>query len=682
MPHQIEGATQRFALLQNHGLQPRETVSGGKLTLYRGCESEFQGTLFVDTPSAETLVTDFTNVDSIELVVRRYGPKGAILFVKELTSTEIDLSVTFVDWENEIKEHFTIPITEVDTTVDVPDSGKLPLFFVITLLSTTDERFVVGFGSGDLFDVGFINSLPVTDLVTGRTPIVGGKLLSDLDLNGFDIVDSGASAVYLEEGKIVLTANQLTINGAYLVQKADADGYRFGYLYIKDTAGNPRDVRPFLNDQTQTGFTVQLNAGATAGAILYWRTEPKLPTLPSPAPAPRFAPLPAPGTPVLYQIWDKGGHFNDVRAHRGVVDGVVDDSDALAETIAAAQAGTRMVFVSGRLRITRPFTVTGVPVAFVGIGNGYGGNAGPGVGPSTAAEIFYDGAATAFMFNMLELNYGGWGFHNIKLDGRTNAADVLQLNGCTGGLCTNLNIAGSGSGSGMKWAGTVNTPFDWTTFINLDISMAGNGKACLWMHNGSVNRIYGLRIYHEGNRVGIWEGGVDNNKLDSVFIFRDGAGTGAGVLRDTTELSGFPTNNHWFNLETGTGGHVTLAGGAQPVVPDTIWGYAHDNGEPEPVVNGYPLLVEGNERAMIFTRSTPLVVPGPSQGISVTFTGVGAHDKLSVTSFVEVDTAGVFYTIIYSGTPGVVLIVARNETGGSVTIPPGGYLITAKRFYL
>lgn len=289
----LPSTLRRLTLNQSARSPVLEDLSGEKLTLWQGLAARIEVALFSDTPSADTLV-DISNIDSVDLIVRKQNANGAILFTQEVTSlTETSYAV----WLAEEGQHLAFELTEIDTTQIVPASGRLQIYFVVTATTTDNVPYIAGFGYGEIVDAGYVENPVSLDYVTGRTPIVGGKLLTDLDLNGRRIIDSSGSA-YTEEGSVVLTADQLEVEVEYEFEKLSADGYRFDYLYIKNENGIPSDVRPVLNAQTTLGFTVQLSAFAVAGTILYWKIVPKI-TVPTPVPSPRYAILPT-GFPTVW----------------------------------------------------------------------------------------------------------------------------------------------------------------------------------------------------------------------------------------------------------------------------------------------------------------------------------------------------------------------------------------------
>lgn len=283
----VTQTTRRLELNQSSRLPAVEQLSQNKLVLWQGLSAEIECALFNDTPKADSLITDISNIDTANLVVRKIGPKGDILFTEEVTVVQ---ETNYADWLNEVGRHFVFAVSDLDTTQIVPASGRLPIYFVVTVTTTAGVPYIAGFGYGEIVDVGYIENPVSTDYIDGRTPIVGGKLLTDFDLNGHRLIDS-ASGGLPEDGEVVLTADQLTVSVNFVLQKSGADVYRFDYLYIKDTTGVPRDVRPFLNSQSTTGFVVQLTAGATVGSILYWKVIPKV-NAPVVLPVPRYTLIP------------------------------------------------------------------------------------------------------------------------------------------------------------------------------------------------------------------------------------------------------------------------------------------------------------------------------------------------------------------------------------------------------
>jgi hypothetical protein len=279
----LEATTRRLELNQSSRVGTKELLSGEKLTLWQGLAARLECALFNDTPEASSFISDLTNIESVNFIARKIGPNGVILFTKELLPDDINPFLTYAQWVANTSSHFVFELTEVDTTQIVSDSGRLPIYFVVTVTTDSAESYVAGFGSGEILNVGYIENPVASDYIPGRTPIVGGKLLSDLDLNGFKILDSGASGQ--EEGFVELTAGQLEGDVTFTTEKADATKLRFDRNYIIDPTVPIDFIAVPISAITTTGFHYNLTAPAPVGAMFFWKVSPEdTPAISPPAP--------------------------------------------------------------------------------------------------------------------------------------------------------------------------------------------------------------------------------------------------------------------------------------------------------------------------------------------------------------------------------------------------------------
>lgn len=356
----LQALTQRFALNQSSRVGLLEDLAQSKLVLWQGLPARLECALFVDTPSATTFVTDITNIDSVNLVVRKGGPNGNILFVEE--QQNLTLNATYNAWIARTAAHFTFDISNIDTTQIVPGSGRLPIYFVITVTTTDAVPYIAGFGFGEIVDVGFIENPVTEDYVAGRTPIVGGKLLTNLDLNGFQIINS-ASPGLDQSGYVALVANAVTGTVTFQFPVTVPGNMRFEYLYVKDTT-QPRQETYFVVIDTvitTTNFTYYLdNSPSNGNCILYWRLVSKILSAPLDAPAPRYV-LPdhfnytAPGTgAVLRTLTDLLSEIVDVKDFGVTGDSVTNDTTNINKAIAVANSlGQVIHFPDGIYSITK-----------------------------------------------------------------------------------------------------------------------------------------------------------------------------------------------------------------------------------------------------------------------------------------------------------------------------------------
>lgn len=261
------GTTQRLELNQSSRVPLLEQLSMEKLVFWQGLSSRIECALFNDTPTAGTFV-DISNVASVNIVVRKNGPNGGILFTQETTTLN---SIPYASWVAGAAQ-FTFNISELDTTQIVPQSGKLPIYYVITAVTTAAVPYIAGFGYGEIVDVGFVENPSSVDYVTGRTPIIGGRLLTNLDANGYGILNLPLSGVgYIETGSVALAIGQLEVDVSFLHEKAAATYVFQPSPYVKDTSVAPQDIRAVVNAQTTTGFVIKLSAApTTTNCTLVW----------------------------------------------------------------------------------------------------------------------------------------------------------------------------------------------------------------------------------------------------------------------------------------------------------------------------------------------------------------------------------------------------------------------------
>jgi hypothetical protein len=307
--------------------------------------------------------------------------------------------------------------------------------------------------------------------------------------------------------------------------------------------------------------------------------------------------------------------FVNVKDYGATGDGVTDDAAAIQsalDDIQAAGAGT-LYFPTGVYASTATFNID-FPVTIVGQGDGYDAwTTFPTTVGSTLKYIGPTGSDEEF-FVFTEVNFGGVGMKNIRLEAGTLANKALVLNSVVGGLWENITIDYFAN-VGIYLKADTGT-CSWNTFTNIAINCFGN-KACIWLSgtpngaNACHNSFNNLRLAYGDTGIGhgIYLGNCDNNTFVMTFIFDSGTPSGYGVYVDPTESNLFPINNHFFHLQASTKGWF------QPSTtqnsPASIFGYAQDNGQPPPITNGTFLNVIYSDRGNIVGSS------GFSLGLSV-----------------------------------------------------------------
>lgn len=348
---------ERLALNQSSREPTLEWLSEEKLIFWQGLSATVECALFSDTPEAASLV-DISNLQSANIIVRKNGPTGPILFAQEVTSFN---QINYSNWVDGTARHFAFAISELDTTQIVPTSGSLPIYFVVTAVTQAGVPYIAGFGYGEIVDVGFIENPASVDYVTGRTPIVGGKLLTDLDLNGYRLLDPSNAT---EAGEVNLTNGQLEGDVAFTFEKLDPTNLRFARKYIKDTATPPQVLEVVVGEITSTGFHFYVSAPATATCTLVWKVEPKDQLETIGTPAPRYGIMPLEGEPAKFKIWDKGGQFFNVAAYGAALD----DAAFVTTYNAAVAAGGGTIFWLGKLSSATGLVVMDSNIHLVGAG--------------------------------------------------------------------------------------------------------------------------------------------------------------------------------------------------------------------------------------------------------------------------------------------------------------------------
>lgn len=264
------GTTQRLELNQSSRSPLLEQLSGEKLVFWQGLSSRIECALFNDTPESSSFVSDVSNLDSVNLVVRKGGPTGDILFTQDV---DVFNAISYSSWTAETTAQFTFSISELDTTQIVPSSGHLPIYFVVTAVTTEAVPYIAGFGYGEIVDVGFIENPVSSDYITGRTNIVGGKLLTNLDANNYSITNLPLSGVgYIETGTATLVNGSFTCDVSFLHEKVAAS-YVFTELYVTDSSFTPQFIEIVTKpvEHLTTGFRVHLSeAPETSNCKLVW----------------------------------------------------------------------------------------------------------------------------------------------------------------------------------------------------------------------------------------------------------------------------------------------------------------------------------------------------------------------------------------------------------------------------
>lgn len=116
-----------------------------------------------------------------------------------------------------------------------------------------------------------------------------------------------------------------------------------------------------------------------------------------------------------------------------------------------------------------------------------------------------------------------------------------------------------------------------------------------------------------------------------------------GISVDPTEATGFPAGNNFFHLQAGSGGWRQPA--STTYGPATIYGYAQDNGQPDPVTHGTglciidPIRIQGVGAASFTTLTVGSSLRVDSNGLQIThgfgLLAAGANNNVTVTPSVN-----------------------------------------------
>lgn len=126
------------------------------LLFWRGGAAEVRCALFDGPPGPTTIITDFTGVVGIELIVRKHNALGTVLLDIILPNSLLNRTLTWVQWLQGTASGFVFSLPEQYTSVDVLPSGSLPIYFVVNVITTTSS-YLGSQGYGRIVDVGLID---------------------------------------------------------------------------------------------------------------------------------------------------------------------------------------------------------------------------------------------------------------------------------------------------------------------------------------------------------------------------------------------------------------------------------------------------------------------------------------------------------------------------------------------
>lgn len=201
MPTTVEGKTIRLACNQSSNDGVIDKWSGKSLMIWQGATAQLRCTLFDREPASDSLVTDFTNVVSATLYVRKFNARGTVLLAKTILVAAMDTDVTWNDYVTDADQHFTFNLSGSDTNQIVNDAGVLPIYFSIKVVTTTSS-YIAAFGYGKVIDVGIVDVAPPTP--TGFSPVYTdsyGLVQNSVPTNfPFGLLQVGGQSIIPPEG--------------------------------------------------------------------------------------------------------------------------------------------------------------------------------------------------------------------------------------------------------------------------------------------------------------------------------------------------------------------------------------------------------------------------------------------------------------------------------------------------
>lgn len=132
-----------------------DKLTGKRPILWRGGVAMVAGCIFNGTPGSGTLA-DISNVQTIELIVRKHNASGAVLLDILLPASELNPDCLYADWLAGTDQQFLFTITEQYTSWDVWDSGSLPIYLVVNVITDTTD-YIAGVAYGQITETGIVD---------------------------------------------------------------------------------------------------------------------------------------------------------------------------------------------------------------------------------------------------------------------------------------------------------------------------------------------------------------------------------------------------------------------------------------------------------------------------------------------------------------------------------------------
>jgi hypothetical protein len=289
---------------------------------------------------------------------------------------------------------------------------------------------------------------------------------------------------------------------------------------------------------------------------------------------------------------------------------IADDQPAIQAAIIAAEASpygflrlaNSNYTIKSPLIITKPITI---------VGGWQDGKAFPGgVTPVSGSTLTWDGGTGPNNWNTMvfagNVN-AGLRIERITFDGVSRAAYCLHLDSTVGSNISDCWFKNAGIYSFLMDSRTGTC--SWNTISRCRFSAGYGGEAsaalCLIGYEGGYNpchnTIINVNVEHARGAHGILLGFCDNCTFIDIYINR---GFDSGIVPTGIGVTYSPSGNSWayantfIHMQSGNGGYVEPPMPYSPYATAQIFGYALDNAEPPPVLNGNTgtcIISNGNE---------------------------------------------------------------------------------------
>lgn len=164
----------RFACnSRSHNLVVDKLTSAAAI-IWRGVPVDVEFALFVDS----TLVDDKSNLSKVYFELHATPRSSAPLIQKELDVSDLDVTISAEEWNNNTDQHGTFELAHADTQVDFSNATdeKRTLFWVIHALTTDGKYITCGCGQITIEEDGAQNDLAILGSSNPTARVVDGDL--------------------------------------------------------------------------------------------------------------------------------------------------------------------------------------------------------------------------------------------------------------------------------------------------------------------------------------------------------------------------------------------------------------------------------------------------------------------------------------------------------------------------